>query len=57
MVGWCRCGFRPWKQVWGKLSEGSACDPWNILSLVEDHRLPHSLNDLKRLKVDKMGLK
>ena len=29
---------------------------WNVLSLSEDHRLPHSSDELSRLRVDMMGL-
>ena len=29
---------------------------WNVLSLSEDHRLPHLSDDLSRLRVDMVGL-
>ena len=31
-------------------------DSWNVLSLSEDHRLPHLLDELSRLRVDMVGL-
>ena len=45
-------GVRPGVNLRRALRVGT----WNILSLSEDHRLPHLSNELRRLKVDIAGL-
>ena len=42
----------PGISFWRVLCVGS----WNVLSLLEDHRLPHLSDELIRLKVDMVGL-
>ena len=45
-----------WTTPGVNLRRGLSVGSWNVLSLSEDHRLPHLSDELSRLRVDMVGL-
>ena len=45
-----------WTTPWVYLRRVLRVGSWNVLSLLEDHRLPHLSDELSKLRVDMVGL-